>query len=56
MNQLAARIGATFYVIWGLVHINAAYGLLKLGQSLSAGMVRARIYQDAWTILFGALA
>jgi hypothetical protein len=56
MNQLAARIGAIFYVIWGIVHINAAYGLLKLGQSLSAGMVQARIYQDAWNILFGALA
>lgn len=56
MNQLAARIGAIFYVIWGVVHINAAYGLLKLGQGLSAGMVQARIYQDAWNILFGALA
>ena len=56
MNQLAVRIGAIFYVIWGIVHINAAYGLLKLGQSLSAGMVQARIYQDAWNILFGALA
>lgn len=56
MNQLAARIGAIFYVIWGIVHINAAYGLLELGQSLSAGMVQARIYQDAWNILFGALA
>jgi hypothetical protein len=56
MTHLAARIGAIFYVIWGIVHINAAYGLLKLGQSLSAGMVQARIYQDAWNILFGALA
>ncbi len=56
MNRIAVRIGAIFYVIWGIVHINAAYGLLKLGQSLSAGMVQARIYQDAWNILFGALA
>lgn len=54
MNQLAARIGAIFYVVWGIVHINAAYGLLKLGQSVRAGMVQARIYQDAWNILFGA--
>ncbi|WP_433556045.1 hypothetical protein ACQPWY_27255 [Pseudonocardia xinjiangensis] len=56
MNGLAAKIGATFYVIWGLVHINAAYALLTLGQSVDPSMVQARIFQDAWNILVGAVA
>ena len=56
MYRIAARIGATLYVIWGLVHISAAYALLQLGQSLDPGMVQARIFQDAWNILMGALA
>jgi hypothetical protein len=55
MNQLAAKTGAVFFVIWGIVHINAAYDLLKLGQSLHPGMVQARIFQDAWNILMGAI-
>lgn len=55
MTRIAAKIGAIFYVIWGLVHINAAYALLTLGQSLHPGMVQARIFQDAWNILAGAI-
>ena len=55
MSRVAARIGAVFYVIWGIVHLNAAYGLLKLGQSIDPGMVQARVFQDAWNILCGAV-
>jgi hypothetical protein len=55
MNMAAAKIGAIFYVIWGLVHINAAYALLKLGQSVDPSMVQARVFQDAWNIFFGAI-
>ncbi|MEU7043723.1 hypothetical protein AB0A77_21985 [Streptomyces varsoviensis] len=56
MARIAAKLGAVFYVIWGIVHISAAYGLLKLGQSLDPGMVQARVFQDAWNILMSALA
>lgn len=56
MNHTAARIGAVLYVIWGVVHIAAAYEILRLGQSLDPGMVQARVYQDSWNILMGALA
>lgn len=56
MSRVAAKIGAVFYVIWGIVHINAAHALLKLGQSLDPGMVQARVFQDAWNILVGAIA
>jgi hypothetical protein len=55
MSRLAPKIAAIFYVIWGIVHVNAAYGLLRLGRSLDPGMVQARIFQDAWNILAGAI-
>ncbi|PZG21124.1 hypothetical protein [Nonomuraea aridisoli] len=55
MNRLAPKIGAIFYILWGLVHINAAYALLTLGWSLDPGMVQARVFQDAWNILAGAV-
>ncbi len=46
------RIGATFYVIWGLLHINAAYGLYLLGASMTPTIIEARIVQGAWHLLF----
>lgn len=49
------RLGAVFYVIWGLLHINAAWGLYQLGAGLDEGLVQARIYQGAWHLLFFAL-
>ncbi|MER7409456.1 hypothetical protein [Streptomyces cacaoi] len=56
MTGITAKLGAVFYVIWGLVRIKAAHGLLELGQSLDPGMVQARVYQDAWNILMSAIA
>lgn len=56
MTGITAKLGAVFYVIWGLVHIKATHGLLELGQSLDPGMVQARVYQDAWNILMSAIA
>ena len=55
MTGITAKLGAVSYVIWGLVHINAAYGLFKLGRSLDAGMVQGRVFQDAWNILVSAI-
>lgn len=46
------RIGATFYVIWGLLHINAAYGLYLLAASMTPSIIEARIGQGAWHLLF----
>lgn len=56
MSRVAARIGSAFYVIWGILHINAAYAILRVGQSVDPGMVQARVFQDAWNILVGAIA
>jgi hypothetical protein len=55
MNSLFAKLGSVTYVIWGILHIEAARRVYMLGQSLEPGMVQGRIYQDAWNLLFFAL-
>jgi len=53
--NIFARIGAITYVLWGLLHIQAARMVYMLGNSLEPGMVQGRIYQDAYSLLFFAL-
>lgn len=53
--NIYARAGAVAYVLWGILHIDAARRVYQLGQSLDPGMVQARIFQDAWNLLFFAL-
>ncbi len=51
------RVGATFYVIWGLLHVYAANGLYQMGAAMEPSILEARIVQGAWHLLFfGALA
>ena len=49
------RSGAAMYVIWGVLHLNAALLVYKLGQALEPGMVQGRVFQDAWNLLIFAL-
>jgi hypothetical protein len=53
--NLFAKLGAVTYVLWGLLHIQAARLVYMLGDTLQPGMVQGRIYQDAWNLLFFAL-
>jgi len=53
--MIFARIGALLYVLWGVLHIVAAYKVYALGQPLGQGIIQGRIYQDAWNLLFFAL-
>ena len=53
--NLFAKLGAVTYVMWGLLHIQAARLVYMLGQTLEPGMVQGRIYQGAWNLLFFAL-
>ena len=54
MNYFA-KIGAVTYVLWGLLHIQAARLVYVLGQSMEPGIIQGRVYQDAWNLLFFAL-
>ena len=53
--NIYAKTGAVFYVLWGLLHIVAAWKVYILGQSLESGMIQGRLFQDAWNLLFFAL-
>ncbi len=53
--NLFAKLGAITYVLWGLLHIQAARLVYMLGQTLEPGIVQGRIYQGAWNLLFFAL-
>ena len=55
MAKWAARIGAVFYVFWGVFHLVAANAVYALAEQ-STGMVRARLLQDAFYLLFFAVA
>ncbi len=55
MANTFAKLGAVTYVLWGLLHIEAARKVYLLGQALDPGIVQGRIYQDAWNLLFFAL-
>ena len=49
------RIGAVMYVIWGVLHLNAALKVYQLGDALDPGMVQGRLFQSAWNLLFFAV-
>jgi hypothetical protein len=55
MAKIFAKLGAITYVLWGILHIEAARKVYVLGETLDPGMVQGRIYQDAWNLLFFAL-
>ena len=53
--MMIARIGATLYVVWGLLHVIAAKKVYQLALTLDAGMVQGRLIQNAWNLLFFAV-
>ena len=55
MSNIFAKLGSITYVLWGILHIEAARRVYVLGQTLDVGMVQGRIFQDAWNLLFFAI-
>ena len=53
--NIFAKVGAVAYVMWGILHIQAARLVFLLGDSLEPSMVQGRIYQDAFNLLFFAI-
>lgn len=49
-----ARLGAICYVLWGLIHYNAVYGVFKLASTIPASMERGRLQQVAFYLAFFA--
>lgn len=51
-----AKIGSALYILWGLLHLGAAFEEFSLGASVDAGLVQGKLYQGAWNLLFFSLA
>ena len=49
------RIGAIMFVIWGVLHANAALKVYELGRAAEPGMIQGRLLQSAWNLLFFAV-
>ena len=49
------QTGAIFYILWGVLHLFAAFQVYKLASKQEAGMVQGRIYQSAWNLAFFAI-
>lgn len=45
-------IGTICYVLWGCLHLQAAYAVYHVGAALPPGMPQGRVLQDAWNLLF----
>ena len=50
------KIGATLYLLWGILHVKAAIATYQLGATLEPGLVQGRVYQDAWNLVFFAIS
>ena len=53
-SNLFAKLGAVAYVLWGLLHLNAARLVWQAGQGLDAGFIQGRVLQLSWDLLFFA--
>ena len=53
-NNLFARLGAIAYIVWGLLHLNAARLVWQASQGLDAGFIQGRVQQLSWDLLFFA--
>jgi len=50
-----AKLGAGSYIIWGLLHIAAAFEQSTLARSVERGLIQGKLNQGAWDLLFFAL-
>ena len=55
MANIFSKLGSITYVLWGVLHIVVASKVYELGQTLDTDIVQARIFQDAWSLLFFAI-
>jgi len=51
-----AKLGSIVYILWGLLHLAAAFEEFALAASVQPGLVQGKLFQGAWNLLFFALA
>ncbi len=55
MRQWTCRVGAVLYVLWGLMHLYAAWLSFQLGAGVADGDVQSKVYQNGWNLGYIAL-
>jgi hypothetical protein len=55
-SLLFARAGAGSYLIWSVLHLQAANAVYKLAVSAPVSMIQGRLLQDAWNLLAFSVA
>jgi hypothetical protein len=55
-SNLWSKLATVFYVIWGLLHFQAAYFVYLLGTTVTPSMTQGRLFQGAWNLLFFAIS
>ena len=56
MKPLFAKIGAIFYILWGILHFQAAWGIYLLGKAQGPGMAQGRLWQDSFFLFLISVA
>ncbi len=54
-SNIAAKIGGVLYVVWGALHLIAAWGIHVLAVSVPSGLTYGRLEQAAWNLAVFAL-
>jgi hypothetical protein len=54
-GNIAAKIGGALYVVWGALHLVAAWGIHVLAVSLPPGISYGRMEQASWNLAVFAL-
>ena len=49
-RMLLARLGAISYVVWAILHFQAAWATYKLGTDMPSGIADGRVLQDSWNL------
>lgn len=55
-KSVLAKIGAVLYVLWGSLHLMAAYSVYQVGLEASNGMERGRLFQCAFYVFTFAVS
>jgi hypothetical protein len=55
ITKNAHRIGAIFYILWGVLHLLAALRVFQLGATIDPGEIQGKVYQDGWNLAYLAI-
>lgn len=56
MNLILARLGALSYIVWSVLHFQAARAVYQMGSAMAHSPEQSRVLQDAWNLFFFAVA